>query len=192
VVFARAEFSYPGAVHPRTWLRDATIAGGGPIADVGVHCIDALRFILDDEVTGVSTAAESDADSGTVEASAMVSLQFRRSAIGAVMVSTRAQYRTPLEFVGQSGVLRANDGLSVDQPVTIERRRGEEIENEQVSNHLAYARQVDAFAAAVEGRAAFPAPGEEGWRNQVILDAAYKSMRTGCAEAIESGDLAFG
>jgi predicted dehydrogenase len=32
--------------------------------------------------------------------------------------------------------------------------------------------QVDAFADAVEGRAAFPVPGEEGWKNQVILDAA--------------------
>ena len=184
VVYARSEFCYPGVSHPRTWLTDATIAGGGPIADVGVHCIDALRFILDDEVTRVAAVRVSDADSGTVEASAMVSLEFRRSAIGAVMVSTRAQYRTPLELVGESGVLRADDGLSVDKPVIIELRRGDEIETEQVLNHLAYARQVDAFAAAVEGRAAFPVPGEGGWKNQVILDATYQSMRSGRVEEL--------
>ena len=29
---------------PRTWINDPAIAGGGPVADVGVHCIDALRL----------------------------------------------------------------------------------------------------------------------------------------------------
>jgi predicted dehydrogenase len=38
VVFARSEFSFPAAAgHPRTWINDAAVAGGGPIADVGVH-----------------------------------------------------------------------------------------------------------------------------------------------------------
>ena len=45
-IFARAEFSYPASGHPRKWLSDRTLSGGGPIADVGVHCIDALRYIL--------------------------------------------------------------------------------------------------------------------------------------------------
>ncbi len=39
----------PGTGHARTWLYNRSIAGGGPIADVGVHCIDALRYILQDE-----------------------------------------------------------------------------------------------------------------------------------------------
>lgn len=58
------------------------------------------------------------------------------------------------------------------------------VENLTVSNQLAYARQVDAFAAAVEGQAEFPIPGEEGWRNQQILDAAYRSMNTGQTERV--------
>jgi predicted dehydrogenase len=41
-IFARAEFSYPATHHARTWINDRLIAGGGPIADVGVHCIDVL------------------------------------------------------------------------------------------------------------------------------------------------------
>src|ERR1700752_5351001 len=49
-VFARSEFSYPANHHKRTWLTDPALAGGGPIADVGVHCVDALRYFLDDEV----------------------------------------------------------------------------------------------------------------------------------------------
>jgi len=49
---------------------------------------------------------------------------------------------------------------------------------------MAYARQVDAFAAAVEGKSRFPVPGEEGWQNQEILDAAYRSMQSGKTEDV--------
>ena len=95
-VFARAEFSYAARTHPRKWLTDAKIAGGGPIADVGVHCVDALRYILSDEVVRVTASGISDQDSGEVEAAAVLSLEFARGTLGSVLVSTRAEYRTPL------------------------------------------------------------------------------------------------
>jgi predicted dehydrogenase len=49
---------------------------------------------------------------------------------------------------------------------------------------LAYALQVDAFADAIEGKSPFPAPGEVGWQNQEVLDAALRSIRTGQSEAV--------
>ena len=127
----------------------------------------------------------SDADSGGVEAAAVVSLEFSRGTLGAVLVSTRAEYRTPLEIVGDSGVLRAENGLNVERPITLELRRdGKVVESETVSNRRAYALQVDAFADAVEGKAQFPVPGEEGWQNQEVLDAAYRSLKSGQTEDV--------
>jgi 1,5-anhydro-D-fructose reductase (1,5-anhydro-D-mannitol-forming) len=97
----------------------------------------------------------------------------------------RAQYRTPLEFVGADGVLRADDGLTVDRPITLELwRERQVVATETVSNHLAYARQVDSFAGAVEGSQRFPVRGEEGWQNQIILDAAYRSILSGKSEQV--------
>jgi predicted dehydrogenase len=64
-------------------------------------------------------------------------------------------------------------------------RAGQNIANETVSNQLAYARQVDSFAAAIEGQEVFPAPGQQGWQNQIILDAAYRSLSSGKCEEIE-------
>ncbi len=144
-IFARSEFSFQAAGgHPRTWLYDPAVAGGGPIADVGVHTL------------------------------------------ASVLVSYRAGYRTPIEVVGENGALRADDGLNVEHPITLELRRdGAVVERETVSNQGAYARQVDAFAAAVEGTSEFPVPGEEGWQNQEILDAAYRSLKSGRAEPVE-------
>jgi predicted dehydrogenase len=188
VVFARSEFSFSvNHTHPRSWINDLTIAGGGPVADVGVHCIDALRFILQDEVLRVS-AREIAGKAGEVEAGAGLLLEFSRGTMATVMVSFRGEYRTPLELVGETGVLRGDDALNVERPVHLELRRGGAVvETITVSNQLAYALQVDAFADAVEGKAQFPIPGEEGWRNQEILDAAYRSMKSGRAEEVQSG-----
>jgi predicted dehydrogenase len=184
-VFARSEFSFSAAQgHARTWIHDPAVAGGGPVADVGVHCVDALRFVLQDEVLRVS-AQEIAGKPGEVEAGAALLLEFSPGTLATVMVSFRAEYRTPLELVGETGVLRAENALTVDRPVRLELcRRGVVVETHTVSNQLAYARQVDAFAAAVEGKGEFPIPGEEGWRNQEILDAAYRSIKTGQAEEV--------
>lgn len=180
-IFARAEFSFPAAAgHPRSWLCDSSVAGGGPIADVGVHCIDTLRFVLQDEIVRVSAQGLRDEHSGDVEAAAILVLEFSRGTLGTVLVSYRAQYRTPFEVIGESGVLRADNFLNVERPINLELWRGWSIVEEQtVSNDQAYARQVDAFSAAVQGTADFPCPGEEGWQNQLVLDAAYRCIRTG-------------
>jgi len=184
-VFARAEFSFPVNHHARTWINDRSIAGGGPISDVGVHCIDALRYILQDEVQRVSATGRADERSGDVEAAAILTLEFRQGTLATILVSTRAPYRTPLEFVGAEAVLRADDGLTVDRPITIELWRDRQmVGSEGVSNHLAYARQVDSFASAVEGLQSFPVPGEVGWQNQIILDAAFRSMTSGKIERV--------
>ncbi|SRR6266567_4097384 len=185
-IFARSEFSFfADASHPRKWLYDAKLAGAGPIFDIGVHCIDTLRYILDDEVVRVSASALSDERSGGVESAASLTLGFSRGTLGTVLVSYRAEYRTPIEIVGETGVLRAQDALNVEHP--IERQLlsdGAVAETKTASNHLVYALQVDAFADAVEGRAPYPIPGEDGWQNQEILDAALRSVKSGKMEAV--------
>lgn len=184
-IFARAEFSYPGLGHARTWINDRSISGGGPIADVGVHCIDALRYILGDEPRRVTALARSDAQSGDVEAAAILTLEFARGTLATILVSTRAGYRTPIEFVGDKATLRADDGLTVDRPITIELWRDQKIAaTETVSNRLAYAQQVDAFAAAVETGEPFAVPAIEGLQNQIVLDAAYRNILIGKSEEI--------
>ncbi len=187
-IFARSEFSFPAAQgHARKWINDLSVAGGGPIADVGVHCIDTLRYILQDEVVRVSGRGLFDNNSGEMEAAATLTLEFSRGTLASVMVSFRAEYRTPIEVVGETGVLRADDALNVEKLINVELlRAGAVVETETLSNRLAYARQVDEFAAAVEGKSEFPVPGEEGWQNQIILDAAYRSLQSGKVEEVRS------
>ncbi len=184
-VFARSEFSFMASPqHPRSWIRDAAIAGGGPIPDIGVHCIDALRYVLQDDVTRVMARATFN-EPGTVEEVASLLLEFSRGTLATVIVSFRAEYRTPMEFVGENGVLRGDNALTVDRRVVLELTRGGNVvETVTVNNASAYARQVDAFADAAERGSRFPIPGEDGWQNQLILDAAFRSVRSGKVEEV--------
>ena len=185
-VFARSEFSFfADPSHPRKWLYDSAVAGAGPIFDVGVHCIDTLRFVLDDDVRRVSATAVSDKRSGEVESTSTLTLEFARGTIATVLVSYRAEYRTPLEIIGETGALRADDALNVEYPVEIQLVQGGKVRTlDTVSNNLTYTLQVDAFADAVEGKSKFLIPGEEGWRNQLVLDDAMRSLKTGRAESV--------
>ncbi len=181
---ARADFLAPQLSSPRRWINDPKLATGGPLADVGVHCIDTLRFVLGKEVLAVSARAHYD-EHWVVEASGLMLLEFEGGMLATVSVSARTPYRTLLEVAGETGVLSAVNGLSVERPPTVELTRAfEVIESTKVSNANAHAVQVDAFAAAIEEGRDFEVSGEEGLRNQLVLDAAFRSVKSGRTEPV--------
>jgi len=177
---ARCDFTYPGLRSPRSWITNSRLAAGGPSADVGVHCFDTLRYVLQDEVSSVFASMVHDDRSGDVEASAHIQLDFARGCLADVFVSTRSPYRTYLEVIGTDRTIECRNALWVDGPVhLILLEEGREIERVTCDNHLSYARQLDAFSDAVAtGQQPF-CTGQEGLANQKIIDAAYASARSG-------------
>jgi predicted dehydrogenase len=182
---AQAQYSYPAAQAPRKWITDPTLACGGPVADVGVHCIDALRFILGQDVTSISTMARKDDASGKVEAVASLQLEMTGGVYASVTASARAPYRTLVEVNGSDGVLIAENGLTVDRPIQLVlRRAGELVETVTIDNGDGYTRMLDSFALAFRGEGTFAASGEDGVINMRALDSAYKSWQTGRREPV--------
>ncbi len=182
---AHAEFAYPAQKAPRRWIADATLACGGPIADVGVHCVDALRFVLGREVETVSTVARKDAVSGEVEAAASLQMEMSGGVYATVTVSARAAYRTLVEVTGSEGILVAENGLTVDRPVEVVLlRAGEVVERKVLDNGDGYTRMLDDFAQAYRGGKSFAASGTDGVTNMRVLDAAYSSWRSGRRETV--------
>ncbi len=182
---AHAQYSYLGTMAPRTWIADASLACGGPIADVGVHCIDSLRFVLGAEVRSISVLASRDERSGEVEAAASMQMEMSGGVFANVTVTARAPYRTLLEVSGSDGVLIAENGLTVDRPVEVTLRKGGAlVETHTVSNDDGYVRMIDRFARALRGEGSFPATGADGVVNQRILDAAFRSWHSGLRERL--------
>lgn len=183
-VLARSAFVAPLITSARTWINDPQLATGGPLADVGVHCLDTLRYVLADEVQTVMAEAQYDSE-WVVETSGTALFRFAGGTLGTMSVSARAPYQTLLEVIGEDGILSAVNALNVEHPVTLEFRRGFDlIEKKEVLNDRAYIAQVEAFAAAVEEHRPFEIPGEEGLQNQLILDAIFRSVKSGQAEAV--------
>jgi 1,5-anhydro-D-fructose reductase (1,5-anhydro-D-mannitol-forming) len=182
---ARAEYCYPATNSARKWITDAKLAYGGPIGDVGVHCIDALRCVLDEDVVSVSTLARKDALSGEVEAVASLQLEMTGDVFATVATSARTPYRSLVEVNGSDGVMTAEGCLTVDRPVQIVvRRAGEVVESVTVDNGDGYSRMLDSFASALRGGGNFAATGEDGVHNMQALDAAIKSWRSGAREIL--------
>jgi len=184
-VLAHSQFSYSAEGSPRAWIYDPALACGGPIGDVGVHCIDALRFVLGTDVTAVSTLAHRDAGSGEVESHAVVALDLASGAMATVTVTTRAEYRTVVEVTGEAGVIFCENGLTVDYPVdVILRRGGDVVASERISNADAYSLMLDGFSEWVAGWDTYLAPAEDALHNQRVLDAAYRSWRDSRRQSI--------
>ena len=182
---AHSQFSYSAEGSPRTWIYDPTLATGGPIGDVGIHCIDALRFVLGTDVTAVTTLAHKDEGSGEVESHAVIALDLASGAMAGVTVTTRASYRSVVEVTGETGVILCENGLTVDHPVDVVHRRGAEIiTSETVSNADAYSLMLEGFSSWVEGAGTYLAPASDALHNQRVLDAAYRSWRDGTKQSI--------
>jgi 1,5-anhydro-D-fructose reductase (1,5-anhydro-D-mannitol-forming) len=182
---AHAQYSYPATQAPRKWIMDPTLACGGPIADVGVHCIDALRYVLGADVVSVSTVAQMDELSGKVEAIASLQLEMTGGIFANVTASARGLYRTVVEVTGSDGALVVENGLTVDRPVELTvRRAGELVETVTVENGDGYTRMLDSFARAFRGEGSFAASGVDAIANMRTLDAAYASWRSGRREPV--------
>jgi 1,5-anhydro-D-fructose reductase (1,5-anhydro-D-mannitol-forming) len=182
---ARAEYCYPATNSARKWITDPTLAYGGPIGDVGVHCIDALRFVLNEDVVSVDTLARKDASSGDVEAIASLQMEMTGEVFATVTTSARAPYRSYIEVNGSDGVIVAEGSLSVDRPVqVVVLRAGEVVETVTFDNGDGFARMMDGFASALHGGKDFAATGDDGIHNMRALDAAIKSWKSGARERL--------
>jgi predicted dehydrogenase len=179
-LLANSQFCFAAENSPRRWIYDPALACGGPIGDVGVHCIDALRFVLNTRVTQVNTLGRADEKSAPLEAYAVIGLDFADGAMGAVAVSTRGVYRSMIEVTGETGTIACEYGLTVDTSVDVVLWQGGQArERKTVSSADGYTLMLDSFSDWAEGRGEYRATAADGLHNQQVLDAAYASWRTG-------------
>jgi predicted dehydrogenase len=184
-LLANSQFCFAAENSPRQWIYDPALACGGPIGDVGIHCIDALRFVLNSRIAQVNTLARADEKSAPLEAYAAIGLDFTTGVIGTVTVSTRGVYRSVVEVTGETGTIASEYGLTVDKDVDVVLwRAGEAVERKTVSSADGYTLMLDSFSDWVDGRGEYRATAADGLHNQMVLDAAYASWRTGMTQTL--------
>jgi 1,5-anhydro-D-fructose reductase (1,5-anhydro-D-mannitol-forming) len=178
--FAKADFSFDGKSSKRTWLSDTKIAGSGPTFDIGVHCLDTLRFILEDEVISVKSQLSPIPDSEKTELTSILALKFLKGITASIYTSFEAPFtRIFLEIVGETGIISVENFTSSNFTASLKIEKGKNgiltetmIEKIQVPN--IYEKEISHFSDCIINNKEPFVPGEEGLKNQLILDKAIK------------------
>lgn len=184
IAAVRAEFIYDAGISHRRWLWDAAEAGGGPLFDVGIHCLDTVRFVLGDpEAAEVAGMTRSDGDASRVERSSLMNVRFRNSTLCSIHSSFEAPYRrTFIEFIGSKGTMSAYNFTPSRVATVLERTKGSEgLPTETVRETIEvpdlYEAEVSHFTRCILTGEEPAVRGEESVRNQEILDAALAHRR---------------
>ncbi len=182
-VFARSEFVYDARLSQRSWLHDMRLAGGGPVYDIGVHCLDSLRFVLDDEVTETESLLVPEPTEGTTESTALLQLKFSKGTPASILCSYDVPLRrTFIEIVGTEGGLSASNFTVGERvtPLTITRGGADGATEERVDQITVpnlYVEEVTHFSDCIVRGHEPVLTGENGLRNQLVLDAAMRQRR---------------
>jgi len=173
-----------------SWFVQHRFAGGGALADMGIHSIDALRYVL-----GGARPTKVFANAGThfediqLDDTATVLLEFEGGIAGLIEAGWYHLYADGLEgytqVYGTEGYARALPSeLHTHVQGVWSVTRPEMPARQQQCDMPMYQAQMDHFVDCIlEGKEPSPS-GEDGLWAMRVLEAAYRSAKTGEAVAI--------
>jgi 1,5-anhydro-D-fructose reductase (1,5-anhydro-D-mannitol-forming) len=181
VEFVKAEYMYDARLSLRRWMWDKRIAGGGAAFDIGVHCLDTLRYLLDDEVVSVKSQLAPVPTETSTEQTSLMALTFSQGTPASVYCSFVSPFRRSIiEVIGQDGVLSAENFTSGNMTLPLKIVLGNNGMQSETREDLVpvpnlYEKEVTLFSESILNNTAVPVPGEEGLKNQRVLDEAMKA-----------------
>lgn len=87
ITAARARFEFYLSPEPTQWRFVPEFSGGGTIMDIGIHCIDLLRYLVGKEVTQVSAFINTQSHPFPIDITSAILMRFKDGIIGTVNVS---------------------------------------------------------------------------------------------------------
>jgi predicted dehydrogenase len=165
-----------GMADTEGWRLDKVLAGGGPLMDLGIYCIQGCRYTTGMEPIAV-TAKEGIKTNPEKFKSVEESLSWEMEFPGGIRATCSSSYSK------EANLLRAeaeNGWFELSPAYPYEGIKGKtsdgEIKFPQVNQQ---ALQMDDFADAITNKRPTPVPGEMGRQDVKIQQAIYRAMETG-------------
>lgn len=173
---------------PSGWFTHSEFAGGGAMADMGIHALDTARFLLGDPQP-VSVYAKIGTYYGDfdVDDTGVILVNWDN---GATSYIESGWWQPHADGPQAATQLYGTEGFGQLFPTRVEIRKKEEERIEIIESGSQYPRddhcpqslydaQMRYFMECIEKRQ-MPVPGgREGWINMKVVDAAYESAKTG-------------
>ena len=169
------------------WLLDPALAGGGPMMDLGVYCVNTSRWLADeDPVEAVAQSWRHDTQRfKDVEEGVTFRLKFPS---GLVVQGSSTYGAAMSSFIFVQGT-KGWVSLCPAYPFEDARRVTGKIAGRSVDRRFKaldeFALEIDAFAFAIQKKKAVEPDGIQGHRDMIILQAIYESARNGQPVAIK-------
>jgi predicted dehydrogenase len=161
------------------WLLDARTAGGGPLMDLGVYCINTTRWLAGEDPVDVTARAwhRDKARFHDVEEGISFRLQFPS---GLIVQGTSTYAAAPSSFIfiqGSKGWISLTPAFPFDEVRVLTGK----IEGRWLEKKFKlideFAPEIDAFAKAIQKKGSVEADGEQGLRDMKIIDAIYEAAK---------------
>jgi len=180
-------FAHPGPEgwsKTSEWFFNKSIAGFGPLADLGVHKCDLVRWLTGLEATKIIAHKATLEKPGTVEDNSQALVQFDNGALGTISTSwtCHGTEDNSLTLFCEKGVLRLN--YEADSIVVYDKLNGGRAvydagaiqSNDQDKWYLGV---IQGFVDAILGRADVPVPAIDGYKALEMVVAMEQSIETG-------------
>lgn len=158
------------------WRLDKQLAGGGPLMDVGIYCVQGCRYTTGIEPVAVwaQEGPKTDPDKfRSVEESLTWQMEFPNGIIAECKTSY-AQSMNVLRAEAENGWAELSPAFAYGG-INGKTSKGD-LNFGQVNQQ---ARQMDDFAQAIVNNRPTPVPGEMGRQDVKILQAIYQAMQSG-------------
>lgn len=165
-----------GIAHVHGWRLDKTLAGGGPLMDLGIYCIQAARYTTGLEPVAVS-AKEGTKTNSTLFASIEESVTWELEFPGGEVAYCETSYSNDMNLFhveAAHGWFELSPAYEYDG---INGKTATGFMNLPDVNQQAM--QMDDFARAIVTSRPVKLPGEMGKMDLRIIEAVYKAMHTG-------------
>lgn len=158
------------------WRLDRQLAGGGPLMDVGIYCVQGIRYTTGMEPIAVRAQEGPKKDKEkfkTVEES----LTWQMEMPGNIIAECKTSYSEDMDLLrGEAEKGWFELSPAYDYNGLSGRTSADKMKLPQINQQAA---QMDDFAQAIKENRPTPVPGEMGRQDVKILQAIYKAMETG-------------
>ncbi len=168
------------------WLLDARLAGGGPLMDLGVYCVNTTRWLVgDDPVEASAHSWRNDAKRfNEVEEGISFRLQFPSGLVVNGSTSYGAVLSSFIFIQGTKGWLSLAPAFPFDEEKVLTGKINGRWFEKKFKIIDEFALEIDAFADAIQKKKPVEPDGQQGLRDMHILHAIYESAKVQKSVAI--------